>query len=131
MPSFIFYGSFPALVREKGPSIESMPVLPLEKFGKTGNEGYANINTNGIMIMKVDTEGNEKLILAGTKQFFKTKPIKYAIVEVTPCYEFRGKAGIEPNEVREIVSEILSCSYAMVSLWDFNFFAQRRKLSSI
>jgi len=107
-------GQFPAVKKVVDAPKKSIPVYPLDNF--------VNIDGNDIMMMKVDTEGNEKRVLSGAKQFFKNKKINNAIVEVTPCCKLWEKAGINPIEVREIIGEIISYGYVMVSLWDYKIF---------
>jgi len=114
VPSIGCDGQFPAKVNKKDAPKINISVYPLDKF--------LNLDGNDIMMMKVDTEGNEKRVLSGAKQFFKNKKINNAIVEVTPCCKLWEKAGINPIEVREIIGEIISYGYVMVSLWDYKIF---------
>jgi FkbM family methyltransferase len=70
-----------------------------------------------IQMMKVDTEGNEKRVLASALPFFASGKIKNAIVEVTPGYGFWSKAGITPEEMSTTLQIIIDeYKYAMIPL---------------
>lgn len=106
-------GQFPQILPKKGTPTTSAQVHPLDHF--ISDEG-------NIMLMKVDTEGNEKRVLSGAIRFFKEKMVQNAIVEVTPCCDFWKKAGIEASEVRKTLGDIVSYGYIMVSLFDYKIF---------
>jgi len=68
-----------------------------------------------IQMMKVDTEGNEKRVLASALPFFASGKIKNAIVEVTPGHGFWSKAGITPEEMSTTLQTIIDdYKYAMI-----------------
>ena len=68
-------------------------------------------------MMKVDTEGNEKRVLASALPFFASGKIKNAIVEVTPGHGFWSKAGITPEEMSTTLQIIIDdYKYAMIPL---------------
>lgn len=70
-----------------------------------------------IQMMKVDTEGNEKRVLAGALPLFASGKIKNAIVEVTPGHGFWSKAGITPEEMSTTLQTIIDdYKYAMIPL---------------
>mmetsp|Transcript_4631 Transcript_4631/g.7010 ORF Transcript_4631/g.7010 Transcript_4631/m.7010 type:complete len:382 (-) Transcript_4631:151-1296(-) len=106
-------GQFPQILPKKGTPTTSAQLHPLDHF--ISYEG-------NIMLMKVDTEGNEKRVLSGAIRFFKEKIVNNAIVEVTPCCDFWKKAGIEASEVRKTLGDIVSYGYIMVSLFDYKIF---------
>lgn len=70
-----------------------------------------------IQMMKVDTEGNEKRVLASALPLFASGKIKNAIVEVTPGHGFWPKAGITPEEMSTTLQTIIDdYKYAMIPL---------------
>jgi FkbM family methyltransferase len=103
-------GSFPQSAHEThrfNTFKTNMPLHPLTHY---------NDQDQDIMLMKVDTEGNEKRVLAGAMEFFRKKKIRNATVEVTPGHNFWINAGITKQEVCDVFAEILSYGYSMVSL---------------
>jgi hypothetical protein len=70
------------------------PLHPLTTFISADTE---------IILMKVDTEGNEKRVLAGAMDFFKSRKIRNAIVELTPGRGFWKRSGITKEEVFDVV----------------------------
>jgi FkbM family methyltransferase len=107
-------GRFPQATPKKGAQTKTIPLYPLDHF--------ISIDGDDIIMMKIDTEGNEMRVLSGAIRFFKEKKVKNAIVEVTPCCNFWKNAGIEASEVEQIFGEIVSYGYVMVSLWDYKIF---------
>jgi FkbM family methyltransferase len=106
-------GRFPASAHEQkifGTFKTSMPLHPLSHF--------LDPDECEIMLMKVDTEGNEKRVLVGAMDFFRQRKIQNAIVEVTKGYNFWKNAGITKDEVLAVFREICSYGYWMVSLRD-------------
>ena len=73
-----------------------------------------------ILMMKVDTEGNEKRVIDGSMPFFERRLIKNAIVELTPGLGFWKYAGFTAEEVASTVASLSNFGYTMVSLWDFS-----------
>jgi methyltransferase, FkbM family len=114
-------GRFPqAEPASKNVPIHKIPLHPLNKF--------IDVDATEIMLMKVDTEGNEKRVLAGALDFFKKKRILNAIVEVTPCCDFWKKAGINATEVHEILGDIVSFGYLMISLADLRLLRTKEEV---
>lgn len=105
--------------------------FPLEalKNEAAGEKVVANVNVTlsplrhfipqeqvEIMLVKIDTEGNEKRVLRGALDFFKSHQIRNVIVELTPCCNFWKFNGITPQEVADVVGEIVSFGYTMIAL---------------
>lgn len=105
-------GTFPAK-REETQVLPDV-AMPLDLLAH-----FIDIDTE-IMLMKVDTEGNEKRVLAGAMEFFAKQKIQNAIVEVTPGHEFWEKQGITKEEVLQTFREVASYGYWMISLEDFS-----------
>jgi FkbM family methyltransferase len=77
-----------------------------------------------IMLMKVDTEGNEKRVLAGAMDFFKSRKIRNAIVELTPGHGFWERSGITKEEVFDVVRQIIrDHKYVLISLVDWSWYS--------
>lgn len=113
-------GRFPQAEPSKDAPIRKIHLHPLNKF--------IDVDTAEILLMKVDTEGNEKRVLSGAIDFFKKKKIQNAIVEVTPCCDFWKKAGINASDVYEIFGDIVSFGYVMVSLCDLKLLQTREEV---
>lgn len=73
-----------------------------------------------ILLMKVDTEGNEQRVLEGAIEYFSGHLVRNAIVEVTPGHEFWANVGVTRKEVAETFSRIASFGYTLVSLYDYS-----------
>jgi len=88
-------GRFPASAHEKGQlsSFATATLRPLNDFLKLQEN-------ETIILMKIDTEGNEKRVLAGSRNYFKTQKVVNAIVEVTPGVKFWENNGITKEEVK-------------------------------
>jgi FkbM family methyltransferase len=69
-----------------------------------------------ILILKVDTEGNEYRVLKGALNMFKEHRILNAFVEVTTCCNFWSRIGITKEQVVEIFGTIASYGYGMIAL---------------
>jgi len=91
-------GQFPFKDSQPNSQHHSVELHPLSYYFRTtedDNEIAKNAppTDTDIVMMKVDTEGNEKRVLNGALPFFEHKKIKNAIVEVTPGHGFWKKAG--------------------------------------
>ena len=73
-----------------------------------------------ILMMKVDTEGNEKRVIDGSMHFFEHHLIKNAIVELTPVLNFWANVGVTAEEVATTFAIIAELGYTMVSLSDYS-----------
>jgi FkbM family methyltransferase len=107
-------GRFPASAHERksfGKFQRTTPLRPLDAF-------LANQDDKTIILMKVDTEGNEKRVLDGSRDYFKTRRILNAIVEVTPSKKFWENNGITKEEVVQTLQEIIDFGYWIISLHD-------------
>jgi FkbM family methyltransferase len=113
-------GRFPQAEPSKDAPIHKIHLHPLNEFIDTDKAE--------IMLMKVDTEGNEKQVLSGAIDFFQKKKIQNAIVEVTPCCDFWKKAGIIATDVYEIFGDIVSFGYVMVSLYDLKLLQTKEEV---
>ena len=111
-------GRFPMVVLEKAenkrPKMEKqMQLRPLSFFIDPHQP---------VMLMKVDTEGNEARVLKGSMPFFENKSIHNAIVEITPGYNFWKNMGIQKEEVAAMLEQIINYGYVMVSLHEYKIF---------
>jgi len=109
-------GRFPVSARENGdfdPSEGTKTFIgPLTKF--IGEE-------QRVVLMKVDTEGNENHVLRGGIVFFRRNLVENAIVEITPGVEKFWKAsGTTIDEVAGTFREIATFGYSLVSLHDWS-----------
>jgi FkbM family methyltransferase len=73
-----------------------------------------------ILMMKVDTEGNEKFVLDGSMHFFERRLIKNAIVELTPELDFWKYVGVTAEDVALAFSHLPELGYTLVSLSDYS-----------
>ena len=73
-----------------------------------------------ILMMKVDTEGNEKHVLDGSLHFFERHLIKNAIVELTPERKFWEYVGVTAEEVANTFAHLSELGYTLVSLSDYS-----------
>ena len=101
-------GTFPAKPKKRNNVTIPVQMHPLSHFITNPDQD--------IMLMKIDTEGNEQRVLQGAMSFFRGKKIHNAIVEFTPGYGFWKTAGIEKEDVIKTVEEILACGYVMIPL---------------
>lgn len=81
-----------------------------------------------IMMLKVDTEGNEKRVLKGAIDFFQRKKIRNAIVEITPGYNFWNNTGITKDEVIDVLTNIMDEGYIAISLDDWTVLRNRSSI---
>jgi FkbM family methyltransferase len=70
-----------------------------------------------VLMMKVDTEGNEHRVLRGAMEFFEHHRILNAIVEVTPCCNFWTNANITREQVADTFKTVSGFGYHMKPLW--------------
>ena len=83
-----------------------------------------------IMLMKVDTEGNEKRVLDGAISFFRNRQVRNAIVELTPGFGFWKNAGIEETSVIDTLAKIVDQhGYVMISLHNWQILRQRQEIA--
>jgi len=83
-----------------------------------------------IMLMKVDTEGNEKRVLKGALPFFKNHKVRNLIIELSPCCSFWLDAGITEAEILDVLAEIVEVhGYVMIGLADFRIFRTRQDMA--
>lgn len=73
-----------------------------------------------ILMMKVDTEGNEKRVIDGSMHFFERHLIKNAIVELTPVLNFWDHVGVTAEEVATTFANLAELGYTLVSLSDYS-----------
>ncbi len=73
-----------------------------------------------VLLIKVDTEGNELGVLRGSLEFFKTKQVQNLIVEVTPCCKFWANHNVTQHDVASVLRDIADYGYSMVSLFDWS-----------
>lgn len=108
-------GRFPASAHERGQLnfSTSATLRPLNDF-LTMRENEA------IILMKIDTEGNEKRVLVGSRGFFKAQNVLTAIVEVTPGAKIWENNSITKEEVVETLQELVNYGYWIISLWDYS-----------
>lgn len=108
-------GRFPASAHEAGQlsSSATATLRPLNDFLKLQEN-------ETIILMKIDTEGNEQRVLAGSRNYFKTQKVVNAIVEVTPGVKFWENNGITKEEVVETLKEVVNFGYWIISLWDYS-----------
>lgn len=108
-------GRFPASAHEAGQlsSSATATLRPLNDFLKLQEN-------ETIILMKIDTEGNEQRVLAGSRKYFKTQKVMNAIVEVTPGVKFWENNGITKEEVVETLKEVVNFGYWIISLWDYS-----------
>ncbi len=82
------------------------------------------------MMMKVDTEGNEKWVLKGALPFFKNHQVRNLIVELSPCCGFWQDAGITEVEMLDVLAEIVEVhGYVMIGLADWRIFRTRQDIA--
>jgi hypothetical protein len=91
-------------------------VFPLRAF----------VKKRPILMMKVDTEGNEVNVLNGAKVFFAEHLIKNAIVEITPMKGFYARMGTSTEEIAELISTFVEQGYHMVSLLDWTVHSTKK-----
>ena len=131
VPSKGCEGRFPAQAHEKqnfNQGDTPVQLNPLTHFIRSDQP---------ILMMKVDTEGNEKHVLDGSLPFFERHLIKNAIVELTPELKFWEYAGVTAEEVANTFAHLSEIGYTLVSLSDysvlstpedvFNYIVQSRK----
>lgn len=114
VPSAGCNGRFPAVAHERNTFDQgnSMAhVYPLSKF--IGDD-------QPIVMMKVDTEGNERNVLEGTMPYFSRRLVRHAIVEVTTGYHFWDHVNITQNQVAKTFEQIAKYGYTMISLHDYS-----------
>lgn len=87
------------------------------------------ISHQEIMMMKVDTEGNEKRVLQGAMEFFRRNDIRHAIVEVTPGFGFWENSGILREEVIDALSLLIEHGYVGITLTDWTVLNSRDSIS--
>lgn len=112
VPSAGCIGRFPASAIEKGMFDQGeilAHVYPLSKFIR---------NDQPILLMKVDTEGNERNVLEGAMTHFSRRIVRNAIVEVTPG-QFWKNVNVTREQVAETFARIANYNYTMVSLDDY------------
>ena len=69
-----------------------------------------------ILMLKIDTEGNEARVLRGALPFFEAHSIVNAIVEVSPGNRFWERAGITREEVASVLGQIAGFGYSVKPL---------------
>ena len=84
-----------------------VPLLPLTRLLPA---------TTPILLVKVDTEGNEQRVLAGMLPFFEARSIQHAVVEVTAGYGFWERQGIRPADVAATMAAIVRHGYTFTKL---------------
>lgn len=114
VPSTGCNGRFPASAHEQnkfnhGDSVAH--VYPLSKFIDDDQH---------VLLMKVDTEGNERNVLEGAMPYFSRRLVSNAIVEVTPGSDFWKHVNITREQVAETFSRIANYGYTMISLHDWS-----------
>ena len=87
------------------------------------------ISPQEIMMMKVDTEGNEKRVLQGAMEFFRRNNIRHAIVEVTPGFGFWENSGILREEVIDTLTLLIEHGYVGIVLTDWTIFNSKDSIS--
>ncbi|KAL7451608.1 hypothetical protein ACHAWC_003430 [Mediolabrus comicus] len=114
VPSKGCEGRFPAQAHEQknfNQGDERVQLNPLTHFIRSDQP---------ILMMKVDTEGNEKFVLDGSMPFFERRLIKNAIVELTPELNFWKYVGVTAEEVASAFSHLSELGYTLVSLSDYS-----------
>ena len=103
-------GRFPLNVQEAGTADEGDVTVPTEPLAT-----YIGPDTH-ILLMKVDTEGFEQRVLAGSLSFFERRLIKHAIVEVTPGHKAWETRGIDAVDVAATFEAIVRAGYSFTLL---------------
>jgi len=119
------------------PLTDLLPLL-MENNSQTGGDVAAAAtdaemtpSNTTIMMMKVDTEGNEKRVLKGALPLFQNHRIRNAIVEITPCCRFWQRIGILLDDVVDILATIgpQGYGYTIISLHDWRILRTRENLA--
>jgi len=66
-----------------------------------------------ILILKIDTEGNEYKVLQGALEMFRKQLILNVFVEVTACCNFWKRQGVNRSQVTAVFGTIASYGYSM------------------
>ena len=126
VPSDGCNGRFPVVAYEEDAFVHynsTAQLYPLTEF-------LPNVPPNfDIMMLKVDTEGNEQRVLQGAMEFFSNHNIRNAIVEVTPGYDFWKHSGIEADDVIDALAQVISYGYIAIALNDWTVFRNHTMLT--
>lgn len=107
-------GRFPAEAYERGKFDQGDAVARLYPMSTFLHEDQP------ILLMKVDTEGNENYVLRGADNYFSRRLVRHAIVETTPGHGFWSNINVTQEQVAKTFSEIAGYGYTMVSLHDYS-----------
>ena len=107
-------GRFPAAAYERGKFDQGDAVARLYPMSTFLHEDQP------ILLMKVDTEGNENYVLRGVDNYFSRRLVRHAIVETTPGHGFWSNINVTQEQVAKTFSEIAGYGYIMVSLHDYS-----------
>lgn len=103
-------GRFPLNVQEAGTAHEGDVTVPTEPLA-----AFIGPDTH-VLLMKVDTEGFEQRVLAGSMPFFERRLIKHAIVEITPGHKAWETRGIDAADVAATFERIVRAGYSFTLL---------------
>jgi FkbM family methyltransferase len=107
-------GRFPASAREQKVFDRGEHVSHLDTL-----DTFVDDNQT-ILMVKIDTEGNEYHVLQGSMPFFQKRLIQNAIVEVTPGAGFWKSLNVTQLQVATTFETIAQAGYSMVSLEDWS-----------